>query len=132
MNGGVQKFLFVIKAPRQEYVPFFMGLDRIVFETMGPIAERAQIAARYGKKFYADPLFYRRFRQGIRRPHMRLEETLSWRLHFRETYAVVKTLLAEHSPENLRHAELLALCQIDGWDRSPNKLTIDDFLRRDA
>jgi hypothetical protein len=29
----------------------------------------------------------------------------------------------------MRHAELLALCQLDNWDRSPNKLTIEDFLR---
>jgi hypothetical protein len=40
-----------------------------------------------------------------------------------------KALLAEYSPENIRHAELLALCQLDGWNRSPNKLTIEDFLR---
>lgn len=129
VNGAIQKFLFVIPAPRQEYVPFFMGLDRIVFETMGPIAQKAQIATRYGRHFYADPLFYRKFRRDVRRPHMRLEETLSWRLHFRETYAVIKALLAEHSPENMRHAELLTLCQIDSWDHSPNKLTIEDFLR---
>jgi hypothetical protein len=129
VNGGVQKILLVINAPRQEYVPFFTGLDRIVFETMGPIAEKAQIAKRYGKHFYADPLFYRKFRQGIRRPHMRLEETLAWRLHFRETYAVIRALLAEFSPENMSHAELLTLCQIDSWDRSPNKVTIEDFLR---
>jgi len=51
------------------------------------------------------------------------------RLHFRETYAMIKKLLAEYSPENIRHAELLALCQMDGWDRSPTKLTIEDFLR---
>lgn len=59
---------------------------------------------------------------------MKLEESLAWRLHFRETLAVVRQLLAENSPENLRHAELIALCQLDNWDHSPNKLTIEDFL----
>jgi hypothetical protein len=128
INAGIQKILVSTTAPRQEVVPFFTGLDRIVFSTMGPIAERAKIAERYGGSFYAEHTFYRKFRQNIRRPHMRLEENLAWRLHFRETYALIKKLLAEHNPENMRHAELLTLCQLDGWDRSPNKLTIEDFL----
>ena len=89
---------------------------------------QTKIAKRNGKYFCAESTFYRRFRQDIRRPHMRLEASAAWRLHFRETYAMIKKLLAEYSPENIRHAELLALCQMDGWDRSPTKLTIEDFL----
>jgi hypothetical protein len=129
VSGGIRKVLVSTTAPRQQVVPFFMGLDRIVFETMMPIAEKAKIAERYGRYFSAERTFYRRFRQDVRRPHMRLEATAAWRLHFRETYATIKQLLAEYSPENIRHAELLTLCQIDGWDRSPKKLTIQDFLR---
>jgi len=129
VNAGVRTILTTISAPRQEFVPFFTGLDRIIFETMMPIAEKAQIAERHGKHFFADHMFYRRFRQDIRRPHMRLEANLSWRLHFREIHAMIKQLLAEYSPEHMRHAELLALCQLDNWDRSPNKLTIEDFLK---
>lgn len=129
VNAGVRDLLpIVLDAPRQEFVPFFTGLDRIIFETMGPIAEKARIAARYGRRFYSEPTFYRKMRQDIQRPHMRLEPTLSYRLHFRETLAVVRELLAQHSPQDARHAELIALCQLDGWDHSPNKLTIDDFL----
>jgi hypothetical protein len=129
VNAGVRRIFLCTTAPRQEVVPFFTGLDRIVFDTLGPIAEKAKIAERYGKRFAAEHTFYRKFRQDIRRPHMRLEANLAWRLHFRETHALIKALLAEYSPENMRHAELLALCQIDNWDRSPNKLTIEDFLR---
>jgi hypothetical protein len=29
----------------------------------------------------------------------------------------------------MSHAELLTLCQIESWDRSPNRVTIEDFLR---
>src|SRR5579885_2136964 len=120
VSAGLQRHMpLVISAPRQEYVPFYTGLDRIIFETMGRIAEKAMIAERYGKYFAAEHTFYRKFRQDIQRPHMRLEANLSWRLHFRETYAMIKTLLAQHSPENMRHAELLTLCQLDNWDRSP-------------
>jgi len=114
--------------PRQEYVPFFTGLDRIVMETMMPIAEKARIGRREGRYFFTDKTFFARYRKDVRRPHMRLEASASWRLFFRETYAIIKQLCAEHSPENLRHAELLTLCQLDSWNRSPNKLTIDDFL----
>jgi hypothetical protein len=126
--AGIRKMPFAIDAPRQEYVPFYMGIDRIIFETMGPVAEKAKIATRYGRHFSSDPTFYRKFRHDIRRPHMRLEANLAWRLHFRETLGVIKQLLAEHSPRDVRHAELLALCQLDNWDRSPNKVTIEDFL----
>ncbi len=129
VTAGIGKIMPFANAPRQEYVPFFTGLDRVIFETLIPIAEKAKIAERDGKYFYAERTFYRRFRQDIRRPHMRLEANESWRLHFREIYAMIKKLLAEYSPEDIRHAELLALCQLDGWDHSPNKLTIEDFLR---
>jgi hypothetical protein len=115
-------------APRQEYVPFFTGLDRIVLESLMPIAEKAKMGHREGRHFFTDPTFWARFRTDVRRPHMRKEPGAAWRLQFRETYAVVKQLCAEHSPENMRHAELLALCQLDSWDRSPNKLTLDDLL----
>jgi hypothetical protein len=127
--AGLGKVLARIDAPRQEYVPFYTGLDRIIFETMMPIAEKGRIAERHGRYFCSEHTFYRKMRQDIRRPHMRLEANLAWRLHFRETLALIRQLLAEYSPEDLRHAELLALCQLDNWDRSPNKLTIDDFLK---
>ena len=127
--AGLGKVLARIDAPRQEYVPFYTGLDRIIFETMMPIAEKGRIAERYGRHFSSEHTFYRKMRQDIRRPHMRLEANLAWRQHFRETLALIRQLLAKYSPENMRHAELLALCQLDNWDRSPNKLTIDDFLK---
>jgi hypothetical protein len=130
VTAGLQRMMPVlIEAPRQEYVPFYTGFDRIVFETMMPIAERAKIAERHGRYFFSEPTFYRKMRQDIRRPHMRLEANLAWRLHFREVVGLVKQLLAEHSPEDMRHAELIALCQVDNWDHSLNKLTIEDFLR---
>jgi hypothetical protein len=130
VTAGLGKLMPLrIDAPRQEYVPFYTGLDRIIFETLGPIAEKAKIATRYSRNFSSDPLFYRKMRQDIRRPHMRLEANLAWRLQFRETLELVRKQLAEYSPENLRHAELIALCQLDNWDHLPNKLTIEDFLK---
>ena len=128
VHGGLCKHLVSTTAPRQEVVPFFTGLDRIVLETLMPMAEAAGIGRREGRSFFADRSFWFRFRQDVRRPHMRQEPGQAWRLHFRETYAVIKQLCAEHTPENLRHVELLALCQLNSWDLSPNKLTIDDFL----
>lgn len=118
VHAGITKMLVTFTDPRQEYVPFFTGLDRIIFETMMPIAEKAKIAERIGKHFFAERTFYRRFRTDIRRPHMRLEANAAWRLLFRETYAMIRQLLVEYSPESIRHAELLALCQINAWDLS--------------
>ena len=40
VTAGLRKLLPVqILAPRQEYVPFYTGLDRVIFETLGPIAQ---------------------------------------------------------------------------------------------
>ncbi len=128
VRAGLNRTIVSFTGPRQEYVPFFTGLDRIVLQTLMPIAEKAKIGRREGKYFFTDRTFWARFRKDVRRPHMRLEAAAAWRLHFRETYAVIRQLCAEHTPENMRHAELLALCQLDGWDRSPNKLTLDDLL----
>jgi hypothetical protein len=126
--SGLRRVFEGTTAPRQEVTPFFTGLDRVVLETLMPIAEKAKIGHRDGRYFFADGTFWARFRMDIRRPHMRREPGAAWRLHFRETYAVIKELCATHTPENLRHAELLALCQINDWNLSRNRLTIDDFL----
>jgi hypothetical protein len=128
VGEGLSKVFTSTPARRQEFVPFFTGLDRIVFETMMPIAERAKMGHREGKYFFPDRSFWERFRKDIKRPHMRNETSAAWRQHFRESYAVIKELCAEHSPENLRHAELLALCSINHWSASRNRLTIDDLL----
>ena len=53
-------------------------------------------------------------------------------MDFRETYGLIKALLAAYTPENARHAELLALCQLDNWNRSPNKLTLKIFSEAGA
>ena len=111
--AGLQNLPVRIDGPRQEYVPFYTGLDRIIFETLGPIAEKAKIAERYGKHFSSEHTFYRKMRQDIRRPHMRLEANLAWRQHFRETLALIRQLLAKYSPENMRHAELLESLRSD-------------------
>jgi hypothetical protein len=126
--GGLGKVLVSTTAPRQEYVPFVTGLDRIVLETMMPLAERAKIGRREGRYFFTNREFWEGFRHDIRRPSMRKEPSASFRLHFRETYAEIKKLCAEYTPENLHHSELLALCQINCWNLSRNRLTLDDFL----
>jgi len=128
VSAGLRKVFVSSTAPRQEVTPFFTGLDRMIMESLMPIAEKARMGQRRGRYFFTSNMFFAKFRKDVRRPHMRNEPGAAWRLHFRETYALIKEFCAEHSPENLRHAELLALCQLEGWDRSPNKLTIEDFL----
>src|SRR5437868_10840351 len=44
VSAAIGKLMPSSTAPRQEYVPFFTGLDRIIFETLMPIAEKAKIA----------------------------------------------------------------------------------------
>src|SRR2546425_2203289 len=70
VGAGIRKMFVSSTAPRQEIVPFFTGLDRIVLQTMMPIAEKAKIGHRHGAHFFSDWTFYSRYRQDVRRPNM--------------------------------------------------------------
>jgi len=127
VSAGLRKVFVSSTAPRQEVTPFFTGLDRMIMESLMPIAEKARMGQRRGRYFFTSNMFFAKFRKDVRRPHMRNEPGAAWRLHFRETYALIKEFSAEHSPENLRHAELLALCQLECWAQSAHKLTTEEF-----
>ena len=43
VHAALRAILVNWTEPRSEYVPFFTGLDRVVMETMMPIAEKATI-----------------------------------------------------------------------------------------
>jgi hypothetical protein len=128
VTSGLRRMPYSLNVPSRELVPFYTGLDRIVFESMMPIAEQVGMGSRNGRHFFAGKTLWDRFRKDIRRPHMRYEESMAWRLHFRETYAAIKGLCKENAPEHLRHAELLALCQINNWMTERENQAMADLL----
>jgi len=109
VNRGLCKVFQQTSAPRQEVVPFFMALDRVIRESLMPLAERAQIGRKIGRDFIAQPAFDDEFRDRILRLDFGHDVTVARKLLFRESCDTVRMLCAQHDPENTQHADLLAL-----------------------
>jgi hypothetical protein len=93
---------------------------------MMPIAEQIQMGHRiFSKHFHADKL------RAILNKDSRSVRVQSinehWRLQFRKNYAAIIGLCKENAPEHLRHAELLALCELNRWMTELENRRIDEF-----
>ena len=112
--------------PKREFVPFYTGLDRIVLQTMMPIAEQIQMGHRiFHRHFHADKL-WAILSKGSR--SVRVQSINEhWRFQFRKNYAAIIGLCKENAPEHLRHAELLALCELNRWMTELENRRIDEF-----
>jgi hypothetical protein len=52
-----------------------------------------------------------------------------WRMQFRKIYTVIIGLCKENAPLHLRHAELLALCELNRWMTPRELKCMDEFSR---
>ena len=109
VNRGLCKVFQQTSAPRQEVVPFFMALDRVIRESLMPLAEKTQIGRKIGRDFLTQPAFDDEFRNRIVRLEFGHDLTQARKLLFRECCDTVRMLCAQHDPENTQHADLLAL-----------------------
>ena len=96
-------------APRQEVVPFFTGLDRILSETLMFLAEKANIGRKIEREFLTGKVFWDEFGDRIRRLQLGDDLDEVRKLFFLECCDVVRFLCKQHDPENSRHADLIAL-----------------------
>lgn len=109
VNEGLANVFERTDAPRQEVVPFFMGLDRVVCESLMPFAERAGIGRKIGREFLIERAFWDEFGEQIRRLELSQDMIAVRKLFFRECRNTVKTLCALHDPDSTRHADLVAM-----------------------
>jgi hypothetical protein len=113
--------------PRQEIVPFFTGLDRVILISMMPLAEEIQMGRRYGSKYFISQVAGI-LNRDTRRCHARTRNE-AWRFRFRQIYAAIIGLCKEYAPEHLRHAELLALCELNTWQTERENLAWAEFVK---
>ena len=130
-NEVVQRALQTMAWPRmvttrQEYVPFYAGLDRTIMETMMPIAERIQMGRRFLRKTFISVELWGIVQQDTRTTHPQTSKE-HCRIQFRKYYSAIKNLCRQHAPEHLRHAELLALCELNGWRTALENRRADEF-----
>src|SRR5439155_25856267 len=92
-----------IKAPRQEYVPFFTGLDRVLSETLMFLAEKAGMGRKIGKEFLTGTAFWDDFGDRVRKLNLGEDLDQARKLFFLECWNTVRFLCEANDPENIRH-----------------------------
>ena len=128
VNEGLGKVFERTDAPRQEVVPFFLGLDRVLSETLMPLAERAGMGRKIGREFLIDKAFWDEFGERIRGLQLTDDMIEARKLFFRECCNTVRILCVQHDPDNARHADLLALFVFNDLNAT-GALTILERLR---
>jgi hypothetical protein len=109
VSHGLRNVFESTTAPRQEVVPFFTGLDRILNETLMFLAEKAEIGRKIGREFLTGKVFWDEFGERIRKLQLSDDMDEVRKLFFLECCETVRFLCKEHDPENVRHADLIAL-----------------------
>ena len=113
----------------RDYIPFYSGLDRAVLQSMMPIAEEVGMGHRYLKWHFLSENLWEQLRKDTRRcPTSGINGF--WRVKFRKIYTAILGLCKENAPLHLRHAELLALCELNRW-MTPRELErMDEFSKQ--
>jgi hypothetical protein len=102
---------------RQEIVPFFAGLNRIMYYTLCRVAERAGVAHKEPNKLITNPDFWNEFSnkavdvkvkgKGI----PKIQKSL-----FKLCLELVRKRYTQTDPDNARHADLIALFMFNFWN----------------
>ena len=118
VSHGLRNVFESTTAPRQEVVPFFTGLDRILNETLMFLAEKAEIGQKVGREFLTGRVFWDEFGERVRRLQLGDDLDEVRKLFFLECCDVVRFLCKEHDLENSRHADLIALFMFNSLHRT--------------
>src|SRR5215467_1910153 len=109
VSHGIRNVFQSTTAPRQEVIPFFTGLDRVLNETLMFLAEKAEIGRKVGREFLTGRVFWDEFGERIRRLQLTDNIDEVRRIFFLECCETVRFLCKRSDPDNFRHADLMAL-----------------------
>jgi len=105
-------------ARRQEIVPFFAGLNRVMYYTLCRVAERPGLARKEPRQLIINPDFWHEFSAAAvdmkvkpRQSIVKIEKFL-----FKVCRELVKKRYAQKDPDNARHADLIALFMFNFWN----------------
>ncbi len=98
--------------------PFFAGLNQAMYYTCCHVAERAGLAHKEPKKLITDPGFWEEFSNGAvdikitpGKNMAKLQKSM-----FKVCHDIVKKRFAENDPDNVRHADLIAIFMFNFWN----------------
>jgi hypothetical protein len=105
---------------RQETVPFFAHLNRMMYYTCGRVGERAKITKKEPRKLMTEPTFWDEFSATVVDVKIKpgdnpakIEKAI-----FKVCHKLVKKRFAANDPDNARHADLIAFFMFNFWNAS--------------
>src|SRR5437870_3623317 len=103
---------------RQEIVPFFAGLNRTMYYTLCRVAERAGIARKEPRRLLTDPELWSEFSTGALDVKVKPGKNMAklQKSLFKVCHEIVKKRYAQNDPDNVRHADLIALFMFNFWN----------------
>jgi hypothetical protein len=103
---------------RQEIVPFFAGLNRIMYYTLSRVAEKAGLARKEPRQLITNTDFWNEFSTRAVDVKVKPGKNISkiQKSLFKVCHEVVKKRFAENDPANIRHADLSALFMFNFWN----------------
>ena len=103
---------------RQEIVPFFTGLNQIMYYTLCRVAERAGLAHKEPRKLFTNPEFWEEFSNGAMDVKVKPGKSIAkiQKSLFKVCHEIVKRRYAATDPDNARHADLIALFMFNFWN----------------
>ena len=103
---------------RQEIVPFFAGLNRIMYYTLCRLAERVGLARKEPRRLVTDPQFWNEFSAAALDVKVKPGQNLAklQKSLFKVCHRLVRKRYAHNDPNNGRHADLIALFMFNFWN----------------
>ena len=103
---------------RQEIVPFFAGLNRIMYYTLCRVAERAGLARKEERRLITNPDFWNDFSTASLDIKVKPGKSIAklQKALFKVCHELVQKRYAQNDPGNDRHADLTALFIFNFWN----------------
>src|SRR5262249_34390066 len=105
---------------RHEIVPFFASLNRTMYYTLCRVAEQARLARKEPRRLLTEDEFWKEFCN--RAVDIKIKPGKSMakiqKSRFKVCHEIVKARYAQNDPDNVRHADLIALFMFNFWNAS--------------
>jgi hypothetical protein len=103
---------------RQEVVPFFASLNRTMYYTFCRVAERAGLAHKEPRRLITNPDFWHEFSNRAVDIKIKPGKSIAkiQKSLFKICHEIVKERYAKNDPDNVRHADLIALFMFNFWN----------------
>ena len=99
-------------------VPFFAHLNRTMYYTLCRVAERANLGHKEPQRFLTNPDFWNEFATKLVDANIKPGKSVAkvQKTLFKICHQLVKEWYATNDPDNIRHADLVALFIFNFWN----------------